>query len=50
MLKSEGNELIGDIRAFMANPDEETREDMYEQYNSYVNAYNGLNAERLDGK
>lgn len=50
LLKSEGNELIGDIREFMADPDEENREDMYEQYNSYVNAYNGLNAERLDGK
>ena len=49
ILKTEGNELIGDVREFMANPDEETRADMYEQYNSYVNAYNGLNAERLDG-
>ena len=50
ILKNEGNELIGDVREFMANPDEETRAGMYEQYNSYVNAYNGLNAERLDGK
>lgn len=50
ILKTEGNELIGDVREFMANPDEETRAGMYEQYNSYVNAYNGLNAERLDGK
>ena len=49
ILKTEGNELIGDVREFMANPDEETRAGMYEQYNSYVNAYNGLNAERLDG-
>lgn len=50
ILKTEGNELIGDVREFMANPDEETGAGMYEQYNSYVNAYNGLNAERLDGK
>ena len=49
ILKTEGNELIGDVREFMANPDEETGAGMYEQYNSYVNAYNGLNAERLDG-
>lgn len=49
-LKTRGNALIGAIRTFVADQNENNARNMYDAYNRYIDEYNDLDGEALDKK